>query len=214
MLFHPELKKEESREILNSLPKYFPLISVSSAVNPVIDTVTFDSYRGGYMVGNHFFENGYRNVGIITGPLEWTEPYLRRNGFADFTHFSPEQELVWEYRGDYSIESGKRAFDEFNALTTKPRAIFASNDNMSLGFAMRALHSGYKIPEDVALCGYDDLVICENFLPSLSSVHTDYKMLAENVLKKIEDHVYNRIPNEGLLQLLPISLKIRESSAK
>ena len=214
VLFHPELKTSQSRQILDPLPDSFPLISVSSAVNPVIDTITFDSYRGGYIVGQHFYDSRYRSVGIITGPTQWTEPYLRRNGFADFANFTSSLKLIWEYNGDYSIQSGKDAFKEFHKMDTKPRAIFASNDNMSLGFSIMALNKGYRIPEDIAICGYDDLEICSNFAPSLSSVHTDYKMLANNVLNKIEDNLFNRTSNRGQLQLLPISLKIRESSGR
>lgn len=214
VLFHPELKPYQSREILESIPESFPLISVSSAVNPVIDTITFDSYRGGYIVGQHFYDCKYQEVGIITGPTQWTEPYLRRNGFADFSNFTKNLKLTWEYEGDYSIKSGKDAFKAFDKLNTKPRAVFASNDNMSLGFTIMALHYGYNIPEDVAVCGYDDLEICSNFSPSLSSVHTDYKMLADNVINKIEDKLFNRASNNGQLQLLPISLKARESTGR
>ena len=212
ILFYPKLKPNQYLKILKVLPDDFPIISLASVVNPVIDTTTFDSYRGGYIVAEHFHQLGYKKVGIITGPVKWTEPFLRRNGFVDYAKFRSPMELGWECEGDYNIDSGKKAFSQFKKLDDRPGAVFVSNDYMALGFMIDAMNAGFKVPDDIAICGYDDLEISENFSPSLTSVHTDFKLLAENVYRMIEERWSTKSPNNGLLNLLPVSLKIRNST--
>ena len=55
-----------------------PIVSIAPIPNPVFNTVTFDSYRGGYITAKSFFDNGYNNVGIICGPNENTISKLKR----------------------------------------------------------------------------------------------------------------------------------------
>ena len=213
ILFLPMLFEQDYQAILEEAPESITVISAATVFNPVIDTVSFDSYRGGHLVGKHFHERGYQAIGVVHGNTNRNESLLRKSGLTDYIEHHSDMDLIWQYEGDYSFESGQDAYDSFAQLKQKPRAIFLINDNMCFGFMEQARRDGVRIPEDVALVGYDDLPICSHHYPSLSSVHTDYTQLGATAINMIEQKISNNdIEHQGLVSMVPVSLSIRESS--
>ncbi|REL38116.1 LacI family transcriptional regulator [Rhodohalobacter sp. SW132] len=212
VLFIPELKDFEYKEILENTSVDFPIISCSQIDNSVLDTVTFDAYQGAVMVAKHFYEQGYRSFGIIEGPYETPEARFRTNGFTDYLKSVPDAEKLWEFRGDYTHESGIRAFDDFIQLNKKPRAIFGANDAMVLGFIESLRKANLQIPDDVAIAGYDNLPICEYHYPKITSVKTDYSLLAENTFDNLISRLGSPDKHQGIVSLVPVSLEVRDSS--
>ena len=212
VIFAPELGEEEYRHILHSTPSDFPIISCSNIDNSVLDTVTFDAYQGATLVAKHFHSKGYKKLGIIEGPSEMPESRFRSNGFNDYVRHIAEEELIWSYRGDYTLESGMRAFEAFHSLDEKPEAVFATNDAMALGFMENASKYGYEFPKDVAIAGYDNLPICENHYPKITSVNTDYTRLAENTIDNLLSRLEKPDEHQGIVSMVPVTLVVRESS--
>ncbi len=216
VIFLPDFKAADYMELLESVSGNFPIVSIAPIANPVMDTVTFDNYRGGYLVANHFEERGYKNLGIIQGPIKQSEAMLRKNGFVDYIQASDKLNLIWQYNGDYSFQKGKEAYEDFKKLDNKPDAIFCSNDGMTLGFMHDAIRNGVHIPDDVAVAGFDDLPTCDLYTPTITSVHTSYTMLG----KKTIEHIFSRLSEKaerqhtGYTSLVPVSLSVRESSTQ
>ncbi|GAB5410786.1 MAG: substrate-binding domain-containing protein [Balneolaceae bacterium] len=212
ILFIPTLQESDYQNLVKSTPEDFPLVSVAPLFNPILDTVTFDSYRGGYIIAQHFYEKGYRDVGLITGPINKNESLLRKNGYIDFINKNKDMNLVWQYEGDYSIRSGSSAFKAYTILKKKPRAVFSSNDYMCLGFLKQATKTNVDVPKEVAIAGYDDLPICDLAHPAITSVHTDYEMLAKKSLNILIDKMQTNSSHKGILSIIPVTLSIRNSS--
>lgn len=213
VLFIPQLKEKHYRHILNTKPKDFPIISCSNIDNSVLDTVTFDAYQGAVLVSRHFYEQGYRKMGIIEGPFEAPEARFRTNGFTDYIKQTGDAEITWVYPGDYTHESGIQAFQHFHESPNKPEAIFAVNDAMALGFVETARKAGYNIPGDVGLAGFDNLPFCEYHYPKITSVNTDYKLLAENTLENLISRLRGEHDrHQGIVSLIPVFLEVRQSS--
>lgn len=213
VMFIPQLKEHQYRHILNTKPKDFPIVSCSNIDNSVLDTVTFDAYQGAVLVSKHFYEQGYRKLGIIEGPFEAPEARFRTNGFSDYIKQTGDAEITWQYPGDYTHESGIEAFESFHQLKEKPEAVFAVNDAMALGFIETARKAGYDIPGDVGLAGYDNLPFCEYHYPKITSVNTDYKLLAENTLENLINRLQGQGDrHQGIVSLVPVSLIVRQSS--
>ncbi|MFU8811924.1 MAG: LacI family DNA-binding transcriptional regulator [Balneolaceae bacterium] len=212
--FLPSLTEADYCELLDKAGDNFPILSAAPIANPIMDTVTFDNYRGGYLVANHFHQRNYKKVGIIEGPTEKLEARLRKTGFQDFVNEKQGMELVWSTGNNYSPEAGQEAFDEFLALKNRPEAIFASNDALALGFMHRARHHGIRIPDDVAVAGYDDLPFCRYNNPTLTSVHTPFRQLGITILNNIKQRLDCDHSNQhsGMMNLIPVSLNVRESS--
>ncbi len=212
ILFLPTFQEIDYESLLEKIPQDFAIISAAPLFNPVLDTITFDSYRGGYIVAKHFYDRKYFDVGIITGPNNKNEALLRKNGFLDFINQKKDLNLVWQFEGDYSLDSGKMAFEAYSKLKDKPRAIFTSNDYMCLGFLEQASKHGVKVPDEIAVVGYDDLPICNYIYPAVTSVHTNYKMLAQKTFSVLIEKMESSDSHSGILSVIPVSLSVRNSS--
>jgi len=210
-LFLPNLEKIDYKRIRHGVGKY-PIISLTPMKNPTIDTVSFDSYSGGYMIAKHFEEQGYKNFGIISGPNDAIDAVFRKNGFID--HISEKQDLnlAWQFKGDFSSKSGRDAFNDYKNQNVPNMAIFGCNDHTCFGFMKGALEAGYKIPKDFIIAGYDNLSFCDNFTPELTSVATNFDILGKRAIRTIENMVNDS--NEIIRQfsMVPVEIIIRAST--
>ena len=211
-LFLPSMTDNNYLKIKEKMGRY-PIISLLPSKNPKIDTVCFDSYRGGYMMAKHFEEQGYKKFGYISGPIRRADALFRKNGFLNHVHESNGLELVWSYEGDFSTNAGISAFAEFKKTGLKDTAIFGGNDYSCFGFMKAALESDYKIPDDFIIGGYDNLSFCENFTPELTSVVTDFHELGKKAIRTIENLVTDNMDTVGQISMIPVRIKIRNSSA-
>jgi DNA-binding LacI/PurR family transcriptional regulator len=216
IIFLPDYKAADYKEMIMHIPDHYPVVSIAPIANPVMDTVTFDNYRGGHLIASHFQERGYKKLGIIEGPRIKSEAMLRKNGFLDYIRASDDLSLVWEFDGDYSLEHGQGAYNSYKESVVKPEAIFCSNDGMAIGFMQKAIRDGVSIPDDVAVAGFDDLPTCELYTPTITSVHTPYDLLGKKTLELIFDRLLQKKTpvHTGYTSLVPVSLSVRESSTK
>ncbi len=216
VIFLPDFSANDYTELIKSIPDEFPVVSIAPLANPIMDTVTFDNYRGGYLVANHFEQRGFKNLGIIQGPLSKSEAMLRKNGFIDYIQASENLNLVWDYVGDYSIQKGKEAYESYKKAIVKPDAIFCSNDGSTIGFMYSAIRDGVNIPSDVAVAGFDDLPTCDLYTPTITSVHTSYELLGKKAIEIIFDRLEGKKGGHhtGYMSLVPVTLTVRESTTE
>ena len=215
IVFLPDFDQDDYKDLIERTDSKFPIISVAPIANPVMDTITFDTYRGGHLVAEHFHQQGYKKLGAIHGPQNKSEAMLRRNGFNDFIESKHEMELVWQFDGNFENRSGHEAFNQYKSLKKKPEAIFCGNDSMAVGFMQSALHEGLNIPGDVAIAGYDDLPVCDYNSPTITSVHTPFEMLGKKAIKYLMERLKSsstKPEHAGYVSLVPVSLSVKESS--
>jgi len=212
-LFLPSMTNIHYLKIREKLNQY-PIISLLPSKNPKIDTVCFDSYRGGYMLAKHFEEQGYKKFGYISGPPKRADALNRKNGFINHIYENDDLELAWSFEGDFSSSSGKAAFAEFKNTGLKDIAIFGGNDYSCFGFMKAAIESGYKIPDDFIIAGYDNLSFCETFTPELTSIATDFHELGKKSIRIIENMVAENSDSFGTISMIPVKIKIRTSSQR
>ena len=212
-LFLPSMTNNDYLKIKEGVGQY-PIISLLPSKNPKIDTVCFDSYRGGYMLAKHFEEQGYKKFGFISGPSNRADALFRKNGFLNHIHENDDLELVWSFEGDFRSSSGKAAFAKYKNTGLKDIAIFGGNDYSCFGFMKAAIESGYKIPDDFIIAGYDNLSFCETFTPELTSIATDFHELGKKSIRTIENMVAENSDSFGTISMIPVKIKIRTSSQR
>ena len=156
---------------------------------PLLSVVP-DDFRGGYEATRHLIRLGRRCIGFVSGPREWLVCKERLNGYLAALH---EFGIVADERlmagGDWSVESGERAAEEILARA-QVDALFVANDLMALG-AMRALRRhGLRIPDDVAVVGYDNRAVAALADPPLTTVQLPLgnigRRAAQELLRLIE----------------------------
>jgi len=213
ILFLPSMKDNDYIKIKEGVGRY-PIISMLPSKNPKIDTVCFDSYRGGYMVAKHFQEQGYKKFGYISGPSKRADALFRKNGFLNHIHENDGLELAWSFQGDFSSSSGKTAFADYIKTGLRDVAIFGGNDYSCFGFMKAAIENGYKIPDDFIIAGYDNLSFCETFTPELTSIATNFHELGKKSIRIIENMVEENSDSFGNISMIPVKIKTRTSSQR
>ena len=219
-LFLPSLDNNDYVRLKEGVGQY-PIVTLTPIKNPKIDTITFDSYAGGYMIAKHFEELGYKNFGFISGPKRpikgiFKQPPIdaifRRNGFLDHISENPSLQLVWTFDGDFSSSTGRVAFEDFSKTKLKDVAIFGCNDETCYGFIKGATENGYKVPEDFIIAGYDNLSFSEIITPELTSIYTDFILLGSSAIKMIENLVENENDSVGNISMVPVKILKRNST--
>jgi len=170
-----------------------PIVSVDrSLVNASIDKVEVDNRQGAYEAVDHLIKLGHRRVAMIVGRQNVSTSRERRAGYeaALKAHQLPLQEALIRI-GDNKQASGHALAQELLALSPRPTALFVSNNLMTVG-AMEAIHKcGLRIPQDVAIIGFDDLPWAEALDPPLTVVRQPAydvgRAAAELLLKRLSD---------------------------
>jgi LacI family transcriptional regulator len=171
--------------------------------------VDVENYQGAQEITNHLLRMGYQNVAHISGPLDTTCAQHRQYGFlaAMRAHGRPvDPRLILE--GDFTEASGYKAM--LDLLPAGPDAVFAANDLMALGALSALQEAGLRVPEDVAVVGFDDLPVAAAAHPPLTTVRQPTDRMAVAAIEMLIDV----IEHPDTLQhrvVLPTELVIRES---
>ncbi|MFZ6026851.1 MAG: LacI family DNA-binding transcriptional regulator [Chloroflexota bacterium] len=193
-----------------------PIIFLKCHPNPNYTTISIDNYGGARKAVTHFFSIGRRHVGLITGPLAWLESRQRKQGWEDTLKSMgvAVNERKW-VQGNWSSASGESAFAELIQKYPAMNALFASNDQMALGALHYANTHDIRVPEDIAIIGFDDLAEAAYFTPALSTIThplRDLGVLAvETLLEQVGSRSANRAHREILLQT---ELVLRDTTPK
>lgn len=137
-------------------------------------------------VANYLLSMGHKRIGYISGPPGFRSALERRAGFQEALaarglELAPE--LVVE--GGYTYESGVAGGEKLLALSPRPTAIFASNDEMAAGVYRVANRLGLSIPGDVSIVGFDDGPLAARLLPSLTTIRLPIRELGRLAANKI-----------------------------
>jgi LacI family transcriptional regulator, galactose operon repressor len=143
-----------------------------------VSYVTVDDRVSAYNVVSHLLRIGYERVGTITGPQHMFDAQDRLAGYFDaLRDFGQPQSPELVVEGDWSEASGYAAVRRL--LAADVDAVFAANDSMALA-ALRAFkEEGIRVPEDVALVGFDDIPASAAADPPLTTVRQPIRRLGE-----------------------------------
>lgn len=155
-----------------------------SVVMRGVDTVDSDNYGGSREATRRLIRLGHRDIAFIAGPAGLLDGEERRQGYRhalEEAGISPVAD--WEEPGNYSEKGGREAMRALLARGVRPTAIVAANDLSAIG-AMQALRrSGLRVPDDVAVIGFDDIPLAPYTEPPLTTVHQSVYRLGETAAK-------------------------------
>jgi LacI family transcriptional regulator len=138
-------------------------------------TMGDDTWRSAQMAVNHLLGLGHRRVGLVNyASPEYHSAAQRERGWRQaLAEHRVKAEPRWIAHGDITAQSGHEATRGLLSRGIAFDALFAGNDTIAFG-ALRALHeAGLRVPQDIALVGYDDIPLAPFASPPLTSVHSD-----------------------------------------
>ena len=125
---------------------------------PRVDTAVIDNVRGAYDATAHLIELGHRRVGFIHGQLQLSTSRERLQGYREaLDAHALEFERGLTRAGDSRQQSGRRLAADLLRSRPAPTALLIGNSMMTLGALEAIRQSGLRIPEDIAIIGYDDM---------------------------------------------------------
>lgn len=189
-----------------------PLVALGSRLeDPRLDVVTTDDEHGAYLATEHLIARGHRRIGLISGPEGGGD--LRHAGYRRALEAAgrPHRpELV--VSGRWVRAGGAEAMRRLLDLGEPPTAVFAANDLMAIG-AMDTIHErGARVPDDVALVGYDDIEAAALVSPALTTVVNPADEAGQEAGRLLLDRMTGRHEAEGRVVRLRSRLVVRDSS--
>jgi LacI family transcriptional regulator len=189
-----------------------PFILVGRHVDDRVRYVDVDNVGGARMAVDHLIRLGHRRIATISGPLGTPAGADRLAGYRSAlqsSRISPLEELAVE--GDFTKGSGATGMQRL--LPAQPSAVFCASDSMAIGALETIREAGLRVPEDIALVGFDDVPVATAVEPALTTVRQPIEglgtMAAQLLLSLVENPPDEPMPGQRII--LPAKLIVRNS---
>ena len=169
-----------------------------------------DSTAGALLATDYLIGQGHRRVAFLAGPVDHPDAAQRLAGYkqALARHKLPFSKKLVAV-GDYTDAGGYAATNLLLDSGEPFTAIFAANDQSAYGAMLALYRRGVKVPQDVSIVGFDDLVTSAYMIPPLTTVHRSIDGIGESAAEAMIDLIEGRTP---VARLSSATLAIREST--
>jgi len=204
----------DARELHRLLENNIPVVRLE--VGPhgegdwPLDNLYVDNRAAAYEAVAYLLSLGRRRIAMITGP--GGPSHARCDGYLNAlsTCSTAAKPLVQE-AGSYDEQGGYDGMMKLMAQE-QPAAVFAANDLMAIG-AMQAIRdAGLRIPQDIAVVGFDDIPAARLITPALTTIHQDQEGMGRRAVEVFIERLEGKAPPHGRSIEMPYELIIREST--
>lgn len=180
------LEDKKLKRVVERIARY--VVCMSKGYDKKSDYVGTDATKSILLVLEHLYKTGYREYGLLYGGDD-----LRRDACLQWLE---EHELSvapqWQIDGEFTLSVAQNRVAEVLTEHKPPAAIIAANDEMAIGCIRALQQAGYRIPEDVAVTGHDDILLAAYVEVPLTTVHIYKKELGRLATKMLLDRIQNR----------------------
>ena len=192
----------------------YPVVLLVGDPDAGIDAVCMDERAGAFKAVAHLINNGHTRIALIDGAAllgntEKREGYFRAHAMMGPT---PDPRLMLDPQGA-SVASGFWAMDELRGRKGDFSAVFAANDSLALGVLRYCAKNGLRVPEDVAIVGFDNIEFAEYAVTPLSTINYDVARVTKLAIERVLELIgaTGELPEARVTQVEP-ELMVRESS--
>lgn len=153
----------------------------------VIASVYSDHYIGGKKAAQHLLDCGCKNIVCVRGPQNASSGKDRYAGYRDFCleKGMEEQTIDGDYSYDESLEVANVVLERYPNVD----GIFACNDMAAFAICKVLQENGYRVPEDVQVIGYDNIMFSRLFAPEITTIHQPIKEMGQLAVQIIVKHI-------------------------
>jgi LacI family transcriptional regulator len=187
---------------------------------PQVSSLLVDSDEGAFVATTHLISQGYERIAMIAGPSfgAGSSTYgriQRLHGFRRALSASGrafDDRLVVE--GNFRSEGGAEAMHRLLSLEQRPDAVFCMNDMTAVGAMSAVREAGLRVPDDVALVGFDDVPITTLLQPALTTMAMPMRELGAAAARLLEAQLGQGDEHTPVHLAFSASLVVRESSVR
>lgn len=176
-----------------------------------LDNIYVDNIAAAQRAVEYLIGKNHRRIGMITGQRGPGANRVLGYQRALEQHGLPrDQELIRSH--DFTVEGGSQSMRELLALPTRPSAVFAANDLMAMG-AINAIRAArLRVPNDIAVVGFDNIPAAELITPPLTTVTQFQEQLGRRAAQMLLERLEGAAPEGGRCEEMPAELVIRLSA--
>jgi len=196
-----------------------PIIFLTTQQKTNISTVSIDNYRGGRIATEHLRAQGCQHIGHLSGPMIWWEAQQRYAAWQDVLTEAgrPVKSSHWT-EGDWSSQSAVEPIQQLFNQYPEMDGIFVANDQMALAVLQIAHQRGLRVPQDLAVVGFDGLTEAPYFWPPLTTIKQDLHELGCVAVQEVVQMIEMGRDSDAVYQpetmLLKPKLIVRQSSQR
>lgn len=212
VFFH--LKAEDLRPLLARNVALVRLEAVkkgTSSLDLPLDNLYVDNVAASRAAVEHLIGRGHKRIGMIAGQGGPRQARARGYHAALAAHGLPPAEALIR-DGDFSEEGGHRAMRSLLGGPRPPTAVFAASDVMAVGALVAIREAGLRVPEDVAVVGFDDIPVARLITPRLTTVAQFQENLGVRAAEMLLERLDGAAPEHGRNEEMPYELIVREST--
>ncbi len=201
--------KEISRFFSVGLPMV--LLHQSPPDECTVPCVTIENKAGAFKVVDHLIKShGFRKIAFLAGPDTHEDAYWRELGYREALSANaiPYQAGLVS-AGHFNAKIAQQSVDEWISSSLQFDAIFASDDDGATGAITALQRAGLRVPDDIAVVGFDDIYISQYLTPPLTTIHAPIEQLGYTASKQLIHLIHQEAVDP--LVLLPTELVIRRS---
>lgn len=204
------ISSHENEPLVDLLLSYdVPLVSCGIPLGKAdrVASVSVDEAGGARDLVTHLRSRGRRRIAMITGPLDLPGGRYRLDGYREV--LGPDYDPRLVVHGDYDTPSGVSATEELLARDVPFDAVFAASDAMAAGAIAVLRRAGLRIPQDVAIGGFDDSGLAVNLDPPLTTMRQPFDLISAEMVSLLLDVVAGG-PTRAVT--MPATLIVRSST--
>jgi DNA-binding LacI/PurR family transcriptional regulator len=180
---------------------------------PLQMSVTADNRTGARLLAEHLLGHGHTRIAFIAARQPWPMVEQRHLGYHDALKAAglPRDRRLELFEGIWDAAEAAALVDRLLGLADPPTAIMGGNDLLAIGAMREARARGLRVPEDIAITGFDDFAFAEFVEPPLTTVHVPGYEMGRAAAQLLIDHLDGR----GIEQrhiVLPVDLRLRGSA--
>lgn len=174
-------------DTLNELNgKYYIALCCERVEGANVLTVTVDDEGGAYATVKNLINLGHRKIAIVSTAGTALSSKDREKGYLKaLGEYNVPVREEYIFRGTYDPDNGAMAFDGFMSLQEPPTAIFCISDLLAVGAVKRALTCGYKVGEDISICGFDNISLSGLYNPGITTVEQPCYEIGRTVVTEL-----------------------------
>ncbi|GAB6189276.1 LacI family DNA-binding transcriptional regulator [Marinitoga arctica] len=203
--------KNDDAHIEKLVKSAIPVVAVDRMESEIkVDTVGIDNYHSSYMGIKYLFKKGHKNILFVQGDKEIYSARIRKKAVLDFSKKYNINLKILE--SNFEFDGGYKPVKEYLIRNKKDfTAIFFSNDQMALGGMKAIYESGYVIPEDISILGFDDDKYSKYLYPSLTTIRQPRDDMGKIAAQLIIDRITGKGSKVKRKILLPTEIIERNS---
>ena len=174
--------------------------------------VSADHYGGAVQATAHLCERGHRKIGLLAGRFSPQVSEARAEGFfKTLAQYDVPVDTRFIADIEPTLEAGEEAMTRLLREPDHPTAFFCTNDTIAAGAMKAVFRAGLKMPEDIAIVGFDDSYISRVVAPELTTVKIDVDLMGRLAAQRLFDLIDGNEVTENQIEI-PTELIVRETT--